>query len=229
MSDVKEHFDKIAAGYDSWKVRNYYYYRNLKKLFAEFIEPGKTVLDFGCGTGDVLADLKPQWGSGYDLSTEMVKLAQAKHSNKPNLYFTDVLQHPIIRNRVYDFIICADVIEHLENVREAVHDIQSLSSDGTKVIITMANPLWEPILFILEKLKMKMPEGPHQRVKIPELKEILRDEKFVIKQEGYRLLIPTKWFPGADFLNHKFSYWPLVKKLGLIWYIIVTSASHDRS
>src|SRR4051812_18343522 len=76
--------DQLAEERDRWRARNSAYYRSIEQL-ARFVVPaGASVLEFGCGTGDLLAALQPKDGVGIDLSPRMVERAQRKH---PHLTF----------------------------------------------------------------------------------------------------------------------------------------------
>lgn len=90
MSDVKNHFEDIASNYDYWKKRNWYYYQNLKKIIREFVPVDKTVLEIGCGTGDILASVEPKYGIGADISPKMVEIAKFGFWNQKYLPFSVV-------------------------------------------------------------------------------------------------------------------------------------------
>jgi len=81
---VKMHFNEIAKDYDFWKKKNRYYYEQLKDFYQENIPRDKSVLELGCGTGEILDCVKPAHGVGCDISEEMVKIAQNKF---PDLNF----------------------------------------------------------------------------------------------------------------------------------------------
>lgn len=225
MNEIKEHFDFIAPEYDEWKRRNSYYYFHLKKLYRELIGQKKTILDFGCGTGGILADLEPAQGVGIDISPEMTKLAKIKYSNQPNLYFTNLREDPRLRSIHFDFIISADVVEHLEDVLGSFRYIRSLCDKNTTLIVSMANPAWEPLLVILEKFKLKMPEGPHTRISFKELRDILKQADFKVVGSGGRLLLPSRIIPMADYINERFYRSRFLEKFGLIGYLIVRPAT----
>ena len=56
-----------------------HYHRLLQRAFAFFIPPNARVLEIGCGTGDLLATVKPSHGVGVDFSPAMVALAKQRH------------------------------------------------------------------------------------------------------------------------------------------------------
>ena len=222
MSQIAGHFDKIAKEYDGYKKKNWYYYANLKKLYRDLIPPKSRILDIGCGTGDILVDLRPGYGLGIDISQEMIRVAQSKHKDKPNIKFLAGTVEQLISffpPENFDYIYMADVIEHLEDVSSTVKSINRVAGFNTKVIISMANPLWEPILLILEKLKLKMTEGIHKRISLKELESLLVKNNFKILAKDYRLLLPASLPFLSDFVNKYFHRIPLLRSLGLIIFI----------
>jgi len=222
MSQIARHFDKVANKYDDYKKKNWYYYANLKKLYRDLIPPKSRVLDIGCGTGDILVDLKPSYGLGIDISQEMVRIAQSKYKDSPNIKFLAGAIEQLtsfLPLESFDYIYMADVIEHLEDVSSTVKDINRIAGFDTKLIISMANPLWEPMLLILEKLKLKMTEGVHKRISLKELESLLVKNNFKIMAKGYRLLLPVSLPFLSDFVNKYFHRIPLLRSLGLIIFI----------
>ncbi|KKU49685.1 MAG: Methyltransferase type 12 [Parcubacteria group bacterium GW2011_GWA1_47_10] len=223
--DSQAHFDRIAKQYDGWKKKNWYYYQNLKALYAGLIPPSSRVWEIGCGTGDLLASLHPSEGLGTDVSTEMIAIARSKYQAAPNLKFiTEDQFTPLsplgdftgpLSN--YDFIFMADVLEHIADPNAFFNNLNSKTSSGQHLIVSVANALWEPLLLVAEKLKLKMPEGPHKRLSIPATEKLFTQYNWKIEERGYRLLIPKK-VPGADFINKKFHRSKLLAPLGFIVY-----------
>jgi len=86
----------------------------------------------------------------------------------------------------------------------------------------MANPMWEPLLLLLEKLNLKMPEGPHYRISNSDLKKELKELSFVISEHGFRQLIPSYVKGLSDFINKYFYKIPVLNKMGLSEITILT-------
>src|SRR3989304_3469301 len=133
QEEVTGHFDKIAPQYDDYKRKNAFYYSSIKRALKKIIPEGKRILDFGCGTGEILASLKPSMGVGYDISSKMIELARKKHAKNRFSRFTTSFNQ-ISEN--FDYILMVDVIEHLVNPQNKLKEV----------------------------LKLKMPEGPHNRL-----------------------------------------------------------------
>lgn len=220
MTFSEGHFDAIAAQYDYWKKKNAYYHENLKLLYGQFIPKGARVLEVGCGTGDILARLEPVEGRGVDVSEEMVEIARRKYAGKSNLDFEreDIFESTKMFG--YPYIFLADVLEHVGNLEKFMRQLAARTDEGSIIVISIANPLWEPVLMLTEKLHMKMPEGPHTRDSIQETERIFHASGFTLVEHGYRLLIP-KNVPGADWVNARFHRLSLLRRFGFVVYWVL--------
>lgn len=216
-NSTEKHFDKISEDYDEYKKKNKFYYDNIKRLLHSIIPSNKKVLEFGCGTGDLIASLNPKKGIGYDISLGMIKVAKGKYKNNKNLLFTNNTN--LLIHKPFDYIFMTDVVEHLENPEATFSGISKLMNKRSQLVITMANPIWEPILMLAEKLNLKMPEGPHKRISSEELKLIFKRSKLKIIKHNYTLLVPVK-IPIITSLANKYLE-KYFKKFCVIEYFVV--------
>ncbi len=220
MTNAESHFDDIAEDYDYWKKKNYYYHQNLKDLYKSFIPRGSEVLEIGCGTGDILVSLEPSRGLGIDISKKMIKRAKEKYREHPTVDFEcrNIFQASTPFD--YEFLVMADVLEHFDAPRLFVAHLARLVKKESALIVSVANPLWEPMLSLAERLHMKMPEGPHTRLSIRENESLFLTSGFSIAEKGYRLLVPRK-IPGSDWINARFYQNKVLAPLGCIIYWVL--------
>jgi len=219
MENAQRHFDEISGEYDYWKKKNYYYHDTLKRLFAEHIPPLSRVWEIGCGTGDILAALSPSKGLGEDISGAMIACAMKKYQ-RPALSFIARDIRSVKEVQDYDFVVLADVLEHVERQEEFIAHLRTIVTPNAKIIITLANPLWEPVLMAAERLHMKMPEGPHERPSNKELSQMFERSGFVVRERGFRLLIPKPIW-GAEWVNKRFYTIPWIAKFGFVVYWVL--------
>lgn len=223
-TSVEKHFNKVAGDYDYYKKKNSFYYDNLKRLLGSLIPPNKNVFEFGCGTGDLLVSLNPKVGYGFDISDKMIKIAKSKYDSQKNLHFFHqspftIHQPPSTNHHPLDFVFLSDVIEHLDDPRKELTGLSKLMNKNTKLIVTMANPIWEPVLMIAERLKLKMPEGPHKRLAFNDLRLILNDLGMKIVKHDYKLLIPVQIPLVTNFANKYLE--KQFRKLCFIEYLVI--------
>jgi ubiquinone/menaquinone biosynthesis C-methylase UbiE len=186
--NVTDHFNSIAKDYDTYKQRNlFFYYSTLKNSIKKIVPEGFSVLDYGCGTGETLNFLSPKIGVGYDPSYKMVKIASQKFKENKNLKFVSSVNK--IKGN-FDYIILADVVEHLADPESEFRQMDRYMDKNTKLVVTFVDNSWNFIPQILEKLNLKMPEGPHKRVSVREIIEIAKKTGFnIIEKPNYFLPI----------------------------------------
>src|SRR6478672_13827276 len=76
---TRNHLARIAPRRESWINRNSYYYELLSRLLCFLVEPQKKVLSVRCGTGNLLAVVRPCAGKGVDICPEIVTIAQQRN------------------------------------------------------------------------------------------------------------------------------------------------------
>src|SRR5436305_15146665 len=81
---IKKQADEIAARRDAWIQRNSFFYQEDYRYMRFLVPPGLRVLELGCGTGRLLAELRPSRGVGIDFSSKMVEIGRQRH---PELEF----------------------------------------------------------------------------------------------------------------------------------------------
>jgi len=188
-SDVRTHFDEIAGEYDRWKEKSAFYYRLLAGIYQEHVPEGASVLEIGCGTGTLLAGLRPARGAGVDISPRMVEIAAAKH---PSLSFRVADAEKFDPGESFDFVIVPDVVEHIDDVGAMFRSARRACHAETRVIVTSVNPLWAPILHFAERLGLKMPEGEHRWLPAMELERIAGEAGFCLEEFSGRILCPKE-------------------------------------
>ncbi|MDF2986750.1 MAG: Methyltransferase type 11 [Eubacterium sp.] len=136
-------FDNQADSYDST-----YYGQHAQRLYDRVIETMnkyeyKNVLDVGCGTGYVLAEIikqKPVETAGIDLSEKMLDIAKRRIGNEADLRNGDS-EHLPWNSDMFDIVICTDSFHHYPNTRAVLNEMRRVLSPTGKLVI--ADP-WIP-------------------------------------------------------------------------------------
>jgi ubiquinone/menaquinone biosynthesis C-methylase UbiE len=215
---VRKRFDKLAEKRQYWKERNKYYYSDQEKYFRFLIPDSRSVLELGCGTGDLLNALEPKRGVGVDFSPEMVHIAEKRY---PHLEFqtADIESLPVW-GETFDFLIMADVVGHLMDIEETLKQLHTFCSPDTRLIISYYNFLWEPILKMGEMLGQKMPQQHQNWLSSHDICNLLSLAHFQIVKTDLRLLVPKKIPLLSDIINKYFASLPILRKLCLCQYIV---------
>ena len=75
---ITKHFDNLAPKREAWIKKSKGFYSEDIKYMQELIPNGSSVLEIGCGNGNLINSLKPISGVGIDISSEMITEAKKK-------------------------------------------------------------------------------------------------------------------------------------------------------
>ena len=223
---VEKHFDGIAPDYDFWKEKNSYYYSTIKAFISRIIPPGRSVLEVGCGTGEILATMKPKRGVGIDISKKMVDLASQKF---PEYTFIHSPIEDLQLDEKFDYIIMVDVVDHVYDVVDVFKSLYRFCKPTTRIILTTINPWWDPVLLFMEKIGAKMPEGPHNFIEKGNLRRIFEMMDFVVSYSGFLLLFPKR-IPWLSYLANSLGVriWG-VNRLSSAQYMIIQPTAKNEN
>lgn len=130
---VKENFNKI--GLDGWP-------KNRVEAVLFSTGSGNTVLDVGCGNGNLLFQLREQFNTLIGLEYSPHRLEQAK-LNLVDENFIPVLGSAEDMGKIesdsIDCIVSADTIEHVPDVYMAVAEFYRVLRPGGRLIINTPN------------------------------------------------------------------------------------------
>lgn len=219
--ELKKYFDEIAPRRDAWKRRNRYYYQELEHLCRHFVPPDRSVLEMGCGTGDLLAAVRPRRGLGIDLSEEMVRIARAKY---PGLEFRAGDVEALDLEERFDYVILSDLVGTLEDIWQAFRGLHRVVRPDTRVVVTYFNYLWAPALKLAERLGLKMGQQVENWLPLEDLENLFYLNGFETIKKGYRFLIPKPIPLLAPLVNRVVARLPGIRKLCLVEYLVVRPA-----
>jgi len=226
---TREHWETLADGYDEAKRRNGAYYETLKGLFDGWL-PGDhrgRILELGCGTGQILAHLRPQAGLGVDASAKMIDNASRRFADRDELSFRvmDVMDAAKAEALgPVDAVVTADLLEHVPDWRGVVRVAAAACRESGTIVISTPNPLWAAPLWILERLRLKMPEGPHEFVPKRAIAVALRDAGCAIVHVGTHLAVPADLAGAGPRLSVAVEGWPGLRHLGVIQLVVARGA-----
>src|SRR5262249_24115405 len=77
--DIRRLADASAPERRNWLARAAFFHQEDLRYLKFLISEGARVLELGCGSGDLLAALKPSFGVGVDFSPGMIAQARQAH------------------------------------------------------------------------------------------------------------------------------------------------------
>lgn len=134
--------ESIRQGYPVWDILRYQRIANIINQMGK-----KCVLDIGCGIGLQDSLFVGKEIVGIDLNLENVKKAKnitrsfsLRGASRYSFIIAD-LRFPPLKKQTFDIILCAEVLEHLQNDKRALKIILSLSKKNGLIVLTVPNSL----------------------------------------------------------------------------------------
>lgn len=128
-----------------------YQYTLAQKVMIPFLKragvdlAGKSVLDVGCGQGGLLHFVSNSYaiesGLGIDVDRQVIQRAKRARAARVQFQVMDFLS--MADDRVYDFVMLRDVLEHIVHVERAFFKASVLVRDGGYLYITYS-PFYSP-------------------------------------------------------------------------------------
>jgi len=189
----------------------------LAAILKSLIPPNSSVLQIGCGNGDLLHSVRPSRGVGLDKDANALRAAQGKY---PDLDFVLGEAEHIPLGETFDYVVLADVVGDLSDVWRCFRQLRSLTRSDSRVIVTYYNFLWRPVILAAERLGLK-PKQPESNWLSPaDIGNLLRLNGFESVMHSERVLLPLS-VPGVTKLcNDYVALLPWVRKLCLVNYLV---------
>jgi len=166
----------------------------MRILVENYANSNSRFLEIGLGTGEVFDLVSPRFENSYgtDISEGMVRRTYSKGPPKKKLFVSDVCNLPI-KSDSTDFVICQDVLEHVPYQEKLILEICRILRKSGIGIITTPNPLWAPVLYVAEKLGLKVEEGKHKFVFLKRLvqKSLINSDCTIASNEPF-MMIPIQ-------------------------------------
>src|SRR3954466_9612188 len=156
---VRNWYDNLSADREHW-LQKAAFFHSEDLLYLKFVIPeGARVLELGCGTGHLLAALKPSFGVGVDFSEGMIDVARRQF---PDLSFFvgDVEDEGFLRGLpgAFDVILVVDTLGTIEDCQKFFESLHALCGRDTRLIISYYSHLWQPALKAAEAIRLRMPQ-----------------------------------------------------------------------
>ena len=192
------HWDNLAPATKPRAGLGHYYHQRLLSVYQGLIPPNQSILELGCGQGDLLAGLRPKRGVGVDFSPAMLDKASARY---PDLEFFlgDALETEI--DEKFDFIILSDLVNEIWDVQALLERASLWSGPRTRLIVNTYSRVWEYPLLLAEKLGLKRPSLSQNWLTVEDLANLMRLTGFEVVRSWPEMLWPAPPRFWADLVN----------------------------
>jgi SAM-dependent methyltransferase len=154
---AKSHLVKVRAHYEKTSgemTKQARFYREILAAYYNFLIPSTaSVLEVGCGAGDLLYLLRAAKRSGVDLSPRQIELAKAKIPN--GQFYVQAGEELDLPGEYFDYIIVSETANLAADVQRLFERLILVSTSNTRLIINIYNSLWRPMISLATALGLR--------------------------------------------------------------------------
>jgi SAM-dependent methyltransferase len=179
------------------------------------LPPDASVLEIGCGSGELLSQLKAARKTGVDLSRRKIG---AVRQRIPEGEFHVQAGEDLELTGHFDFIVVSDTINYAADVQLLLERLQSVSTPDTRLILNFHSNLWRPFLTFGRWLRLAKPAPQSSWLATSDVRNLLLLADWAPVHIEHRLLFPLP-LGGLEVL---FNRWlaPLLPWLCLTVFMV---------
>ncbi|MDX2109590.1 MAG: glycosyltransferase [Verrucomicrobiota bacterium] len=216
QSLIQSHLDKLRHFYDERCLepdKPGRAYRGLLARYYRYLIPASaSVLEVGCGTGELLAQLPNKDITGVDLSPKQVEAAARR---LPHGRFIVQAAEYLEMDRTFDVIILSDTLNESADVQAIFANLHKFARPDTRLIINFFNNTWRPILGLLTALKLKSVRPPSNWLSHRDIENLLHLSGWEIINREPRILFPAAIPLLEPLFNRYIAPLPFIRNLCL--------------
>jgi SAM-dependent methyltransferase len=226
---VDQHLIEMCFNKEAWRRRPL-----LRAVYGRFYEmirenlatvPGNynllipasaSVLEVGCGAGDLLSRLQVSRRCGVDVSPRQIGLAKEKVPD--GTFYVQAGEELDLPTENFDYIIVSETINQAADVQSLFHKLRSVSHANTRLIVNIYNSLWHPVIWLGTKFGLRNRQPESNWLSKEDVAGLLHLTGWELIRCESRILCPVK-LAGLEQLLNRFVA-PLLQPLCLTVFAI---------
>jgi len=199
---LEKHLNKLAMHYNAisdtitWAAKAYR--RILSHYYSIIIPTDASILEVGCGDGELLSRFKNKDISGIDVSVRQIELARKK---VPHGMFYVQAGETINLPRSFDYIIISDTINQAADVQAMLSALKKNAAPHTRLVLNFYNTLWRPLLGLATFLNLRAKQPQSNWLSTEDVKNLLELSDWQVIKTQPRILLPIRLFGIERLIN----------------------------
>ena len=129
-------------------------YRELLARYYNLLIPARaSVLEVGCGSGELLSRLNGSRKCGVDLCPGQVKRARAKVPGAE--FYVQAGEELNLPGKQFDYIVVSETLNFAADVQLFLDRLRTVSSRHTRLIVNIHSALWRPLIALATGLGLR--------------------------------------------------------------------------
>lgn len=181
---VRAHYRELSGVYNA--RANQTCEQRYHALVTDAMRGRKRVLELGSGSNALLDIVGTPGSVACDLSVDMLRQRRLIAKTTAVVGAGEGLP---FRDASFDGMYCINVLEHVADLAAVVAEAGRVLAPGGVFFAVTPNGGWERWLDLAERMRMKIPEGPHQFLTRRALGDTLRRHFEIVEHRTF-LLVP---------------------------------------
>lgn len=215
IENRKKYFNKLALNRKKPRGFNAYYWNEITNYCDYFSHTDISILEVGCGTGELLDGIRAKRKVGIDFSEDMIAIAREKYQH---IDFHVMEAENLQLDEKFDLIVLSNLIGFVDDVQEVFKQLHKVCHPQTKIIVTYYNYLWEPFLKFAEKIGMKTPTPLQNWLSLTDINNLLYIAGFDVYRNTKRMIFPFNVPLLKSFMNSFLAKLPFFRFFSLNIY-----------
>ncbi len=195
------YFNNLAAKRRK-RLINRYYWKEISDYIGYFSHEDSSVLEIGCGNGDLLASIEGKNKTGIDFSEEYIKWAKEQHGGK-EIEFLLMDANEIKLDKQYDLIIISNLIGFVDDIQNVFEQVKKCCHPNTKLIVQYYNSFWEPLIKLAEWIGLKQKTPLQNWLSTSDINNLLFVSGYDVYRNAKRMIFPL-YVPVLSFILNKY-------------------------
>nr|WP_319400166.1 bifunctional class I SAM-dependent methyltransferase/glycosyltransferase family 2 protein [uncultured Carboxylicivirga sp.] len=211
-----KYFESRAENWVKYRKRRSYYWDSITRYCNYYIHEDSSVLEVGCGSGELLASINGKEKVGIDFCEPILNQAKEQF---PDLRFELMEAENIQLNQTFDVIILSNLIGVLDDIEQVFNQLKNVCHEKTRIIVTYYNRLWEPIIRFAEFIKVKKHTPAQNWLSNGDIANLLYLSDFDAYKNNRNMFLPYRIPFVSTLFNRIFSRLPFLQQLGLNQFV----------
>jgi len=215
----RDHFDWVAENDAGPRKVQRTFHRQVQGLLRYHIPKDSSVLEWGCGRGELLEALQPSRGLGVDLSPKMLERAERERSGK-TLEFREGDLHEEGVDEKFDAIVLDYLPGYLQDIHACIANLRKSCHARTRLYVLSLNHVYRPLLAIGKLLGLVVKQPESNWLSKTDLCNILELNGFEILTRTTEQIYPFQIPLLTGFFNRFLARLPFFRIFGLSNFIV---------
>ncbi len=219
------YYRKAAFEHPAHPAAQAFLAQDLCETLRRWIPEDASVLDVGCGTGDLLASLPNHQRVGIASLAEVAAEARRRH---PEITVVDAEDQVLPAGRLFDAVICNRLCHSVTDIRRLLVDLRERVSERGRIYLVAYNLLWEVPTRLAESTGFKLPAPTSNWLSHSDLENLYDIVGLEAVRFEDRMLVPARLAGLGTLLNRYVGKLPVCQRLSMYRIYALRRREHVR-